>query len=761
MSSRLRQRLYPTLPRSPLDGWCARGLMVLALSGGLASGLWLVQRASLPLWLAILLPTCLLLGPQLSRLPFRGSLLPQNHRLFHHLLILLMAFTLAWFQWHAGFGAWTVFLLLAVHGFALRNSRPDTLAAVALLLPILEIQFAHSVLWPMGLLARTLMATWMLITFFMTIALATWLHARWTRRLLQIDRDQFENCAETELGLWGRARLMLLLGLVLLPLGLASQQLALLVTIQPAEARASALAAAEASSLRSAQAAQAKHNAANENQVVPQELQREMVLPSTIAWQGKVIETNKKALVFRLISDRDRDRQAGEPPYFSANRPLYLLATTFDRLDHLGLSRGPSSEVIRHSDDGVGADDWIIFDEDLINHPVSRFEIRQRLLFNDADGVKGTRGYLLHDRRLVALHLPSCRLDEDGTALGTLTSGELMAYQWWSQPVLQNVALLPNQQAEYRYLALPQETEFQDWILQARALCSEDRSAEEKLARIVAYFQREFSYDLEPSQANGMAAFADFFANQRGYCSYFAAAGMLFLRANGIACRVASGFLVSEFSTSENAYVGRLADAHAWLEVQQQDGSWRTVDPTPSSSRNVLMVALRAQAAALASLKKQPDNTDTESTSEENFALPAPVGKTLVGLNWVLMTLFVVLPFILCALVLASVWARLRKLGKRRHMQATFSEEANHAMDYWGRIEWLLEELGFHSQPTQSILEYTQQVRRWGGEFFAPLNTVTTLVYRSRFGNYAWSQRQQQYLEQFEQLLESKVRKDN
>jgi len=760
MSTRLRQRLYPTLPRSPLDGWCARGLMVLALSGGLASGLWLFQRASFPLWLALVMPAGLLLGPQLSRLPFTGTFLQQYHRLYSQVVVVVMAFTLAWFHWYAGFGAWTLFLLLAVHGFALRYSRPDTLAAIALLIPLLEIQFAHSVLWPMGWVTRTLMATWMLITFLIAIGLATWLHARWTRRRLQIDRDQFENSAETGIGLWGRARLMLILGLVLLPLGLAFQQLAMLVTLQPAEARAIALAASEANSLRLSTEKHAHANAANKGQFENKKLQREMVLPSTIAWQGKLIQADKKAVVFHLISARDRDRQADELPYFSTTRPLYLLATTYNRIGRGGLSRGPSSEEIRHSDDGVGANDWIIFDEDLVNHPVSRFEIRQRLLFNDAEGVKGTRGYLLHDRRLVAMHLPSCRLDEDGTALGTLTSGELMAYQWWSQPVPQNVPLLHSAEAEYRYLALPQEAGFQDWIQQARELCADDHTAEEKLARIVTYFQRNFSYDLEPSEANGMAAFADFFANQRGYCSYFASAGLLFLRANGIACRVVSGFLVSEFSVSENAYVGRLADAHAWLEVQQQDGSWRIVDPTPSSSRNVLITALRAQRKALASLETQPAAAP-ESAKEKNVALPEPATKTLVGFGWILMTLLIVLLLVLSALVLGSLWARFKKLRLRDHKQVHFSPEANQAMDYWARIEWLLEELGFRCQRTQSVLEFTQQVQHWGGEFFIPLNTITTLVYRSRFGGYAWSEPQQQYLNQFEKMLERKIREDH
>lgn len=763
MTSRLRQRLYPTLPRSPLDGWCARGLMALAVSGGVASGLWLASHGDQSLWLAILLPFALLLGPQFSRLRLVGSFLNHHHRTQSQLLILAMLLVFARHGYEASLAAWTLFFLLAVHGFALRYSRPDNLAAVALLMPLLEIQYAFAVLWPLGWISRSLVAAWMLVTLLLTIGIATWLHARWTRRHLHTDRSRFENGAETGDGLWNRARLMLALGLLLVPLGLVLQQLALFATSQPAEvaARRAAMAASTQETAMGVASAEgnSEGNLANENEIPGRKLVRDLVMKSTLDWQGKAVQTDRESVVFHLVSDHDRDPQPGQKPYFSTARPLYLLATTYDRLDVGGLYRGPSSEVIHYANDGLGADDWIIFDEHLDSKKVVKFQIRQRLLFNDAEGVKGTRGFLLHDRRLVAMRLPSCRLDQDGTALGQLTNGELLKYQWWSQTVPQNIPLMAPESANRRFLTLPEDVQFQDWILEARELCFDANTADEKLARVLGHFKNTFTYDLEPSEANGIAAFADFFNRKRGYCTYFASAGMLFLRANGIPCRVASGYFVTEYSKSANAYVGRSSDAHAWLEVQQRDGSWRTVDPTPSSSRNTQLAALRRQQLGVDLPDPSAENqllAQAEQTENE----AAPLTRKPFGFASTLTIIGMVLPLLACALIFGTLWARLRSQRRQRRESASISPEAMLAMNYWSRIQWLLNELGFRSKRSQSAAEYTRQVQRLGGTFYHPLAMVTTLVYRSRFGGYIWSERQQQYLDEYEEMLEQKVRED-
>jgi hypothetical protein len=51
----------------------------------------------------------------------------------------------------------------------------------------------------------------------------------------------------------------------------------------------------------------------------------------------------------------------------------------------------------------------------------------------------------------------------------------------------------------------------------------------------------------------------------------------------GVPARVVTGYLVSEFDPSSERYVVRQSDAHAWTEVEQSPGLWRTLDATPAS----------------------------------------------------------------------------------------------------------------------------------------------------------------------------------
>ena len=93
------------------------------------------------------------------------------------------------------------------------------------------------------------------------------------------------------------------------------------------------------------------------------------------------------------------------------------------------------------------------------------------------------------------------------------------------------------------------------------------------------------------------------YKNKPAYCSYFATAMVLMLRAQGIPARMATGFFASEESSwNKDRYIVRGRDAHAWVEallpsiniktgekIHNKNGEqlykWVRFDPTPSSSR--------------------------------------------------------------------------------------------------------------------------------------------------------------------------------
>ncbi|MEL0081523.1 MAG: transglutaminase-like domain-containing protein [Gammaproteobacteria bacterium] len=128
------------------------------------------------------------------------------------------------------------------------------------------------------------------------------------------------------------------------------------------------------------------------------------------------------------------------------------------------------------------------------------------------------------------------------------------------------------------YLQLP---EFWDERLQRQA----DTYAAGERRRVVSGIQRDFlgreyslAVNLDPRQP-----FQDFYLNKRpGYCFWFATAGALSLRANGIPSRVVSGYFINE-RISRDVWLVRERDAHSWVEWQDEAGYWHTFDPTPPS----------------------------------------------------------------------------------------------------------------------------------------------------------------------------------
>ncbi|PCI73825.1 MAG: hypothetical protein COB20_15835 [SAR86 cluster bacterium] len=90
------------------------------------------------------------------------------------------------------------------------------------------------------------------------------------------------------------------------------------------------------------------------------------------------------------------------------------------------------------------------------------------------------------------------------------------------------------------------------------------------------------SYSLE-TNFNPDQPFHDFFLNEQpAYCFWFATGAALALRANDIPARLVGGYVIHE-QLSEEMWLVRERDAHSWVEWQDAEGYWHTIDPTPPS----------------------------------------------------------------------------------------------------------------------------------------------------------------------------------
>lgn len=101
----------------------------------------------------------------------------------------------------------------------------------------------------------------------------------------------------------------------------------------------------------------------------------------------------------------------------------------------------------------------------------------------------------------------------------------------------------------------------------------------ENLTReIRAFYQREgFTYSLKPGK---VSSFREFLQEKKtGFCSHYASATALILRARGIPTRLVSGFMGGNFNPYARFYLVTQNDAHVWVEALQ-DGKWLRLDPT-------------------------------------------------------------------------------------------------------------------------------------------------------------------------------------
>lgn len=130
----------------------------------------------------------------------------------------------------------------------------------------------------------------------------------------------------------------------------------------------------------------------------------------------------------------------------------------------------------------------------------------------------------------------------------------------------------------------------------------EDRTA--FINSLKKYLQDNYRYTLSPGKVPANKDFVSYFLNEShaGYCTYFASAAVLALRAEGIPARYVEGYCVnagtkdfvqtvstqrisSVFNYTENYKEFEVnvldSDAHAWVEVYEDGYGWVPVDFTP------------------------------------------------------------------------------------------------------------------------------------------------------------------------------------
>jgi transglutaminase-like putative cysteine protease len=110
-----------------------------------------------------------------------------------------------------------------------------------------------------------------------------------------------------------------------------------------------------------------------------------------------------------------------------------------------------------------------------------------------------------------------------------------------------------------------------------------DKSSPTSLAKsITEFFYNNFKYKLGVSFRSADDPIFEFLDKRKGHCEMYATTTVMLLRAHDIPARYVTGFYCSEKHPTEDYFLGRSRDLHAWVEYYDHEvQNWRLLEPTP------------------------------------------------------------------------------------------------------------------------------------------------------------------------------------
>jgi transglutaminase-like putative cysteine protease len=169
----------------------------------------------------------------------------------------------------------------------------------------------------------------------------------------------------------------------------------------------------------------------------------------------------------------------------------------------------------------------------------------------------------------------------------TLYAGD--SYEVVSRAPIDDPEVLAAETGEYpasirsQYLQIPESTSRQVVELADRITANAD-SPYGQADAIEQWLEANKEYSLNARNTRGNLVNEFVLNRQVGYCTYYASAMAVMLRSQGVPARFVVGFTEGQRVT-EDEWVVRGLDSHAWVEVYIPDRGWVTFDPTPASER--------------------------------------------------------------------------------------------------------------------------------------------------------------------------------
>jgi transglutaminase-like putative cysteine protease/uncharacterized membrane protein YuzA (DUF378 family) len=246
--------------------------------------------------------------------------------------------------------------------------------------------------------------------------------------------------------------------------------------------------------------------------------------------------------------------------------------------------------------------------------------------------------------------------------------------------------------------------------------------------KLSAWLQREYTYTLELG-GEVEDPLADFlFERKAGHCEHFATALTVMLRTQGFSARLSTGFFGGERSNED--YILRAGDAHAWTHVLVPDRGFVTLDATPPSNRaSQSMPALQFLTGLYEAMESRWRTAvidyslrDQLDAAQKLIRPPREPGRSSSRLPpariWGLA--------LLVALLTYGTWRILsgRLSVPRRHTATQLIDT----------VEGLLREAGLRPRPDETLEELTARLVREQHSLAEPLVPLTRRYLEARFG---------------------------
>jgi hypothetical protein len=293
------------------------------------------------------------------------------------------------------------------------------------------------------------------------------------------------------------------------------------------------------------------------------------------------------------------------------------------------------------------------------------------------------------------------------------------------------------------YLQLPEQNKAV--VALARQICAGTRTPEEKVHRVIAYLQRNFTYSLNPKRDKRFLPLEDFLLHSReGYCEHFATAAAILLRGTGVPTRLVSGFLHGEWNSLGRYFMVRQRDAHTWIEAYLPDKGWVPFDPTPVAQAEALVPVMSSLYRYYDFLKLKWNRYIIRYSRRDQIRILLALHQKVMGLRLFPHSspfpgarekvtrpspyFLAAAALVACILFIAWRWKKKRYTGTKR------AGKLPAEIFFYLTMLKILEKKKIPKQATETPLEFADRVGKTAAMISPSLERITALYYRVRFG---------------------------